>query len=408
MELCRFGRVLVLGATLSISAGSIGGCGQLSASTSDDGLSVVIPAAASADMAESPQALPARQIAEPADAVVPETLTHTPRTLTITGSGDILIHPSLAAQAAANGGASDPDFAPLLADVKPLISKADYSICHAETPFSPPGYRQPSPHYYVHPNLATGIKAGGFDDCSIASNWTFDKGIEGVRRTIKSLNSAGVNQAGAAANPRAQRVAVRDVNGIRVAHLSYTDPGDSPGVQGSEWAVNRQTPAEIAADARLARDQGAEIVVVSLAMGEMGSVELSGSQKSAAKTITAGGDVDYVIGHGSHTVQPAQKFNDTWVVWHGNLISSFFPDQTRMLTGLVSGVTFTEVSDGHFDVTSLEGYPVASSKGTSARSIDIVRAGCGGSGQYASQWQMIVDAESKAIALGMQFPEPCK
>jgi len=328
--------------------------------------------------------------------------------LTITGSGDILIHPSLANQADSNGGAATPDFAPMLADLKPLISKADYSICHNETPFSPPGFHQPFPHYYVHPTLAEGVKATGFDECSIASNWTVDKGLDGIRRTIKALNDVGVNHAGAGANAAAERIVVRDVNGIKFAHLSYTDPGDSPGIAGSPWAVNRQTPSEIAADARLARERGAEIVVVSLSMGEMGSVERSSSQVAAAKTITAGGDIDYVIGHGSHTVQPAQKFNDTWVVWHGNLMASFFPDQTRMLTGLVSGVTLTETSDGRFDVTSLRGYPIASATGGSIRSVDIVGTGCARSQMYAAQWQMIVETESKAIAQGMRFPRPCK
>lgn len=404
----RYGRAITLGAAMGIATVAIGGCGQLTASTSDDGQAM---ASATAANSAIPSANPNKNAAEivPADTSEDaKVLTHTPRTLTITGSGDILIHPSLADQADSNGGATNPDFAPMLADVKPLISRADYSICHAETPFSPPGLRQSFPHYYVHPNLADGVKATGFDECSIASNWTFDKGIDGVRRTIKSLNNAGVKQAGAGANAGAQRVVVRDVKGIKFAHLSYTDPGDSPGIAGSEWAVNRQKPAEIAADAKLAREQGAEVVVVSLAMGEMGSVELSSAQKSAAKKITAGGDVNYVIGHGSHTVQPAQKVNDTWVVWHGNLMSSFFPDQTRMLTGLVSGVTFTEVSNGRFNVTSLKGYPIQSTKGGSIRSVDIVGSGCAGSRQYASQWQMIVDTESKAIAQGMQFPKPCK
>ena len=407
MSVNRYRRVVAAGVAVGISAASIGGCGQLSASTSDDGTSAALPVATNSasvlpDQTEGAQGVAADGTTEPA------TLTHPARTLNLTGSGDILIHPRLAGQADSNGGASNPNFAPMLADVKPLISRADYSICHVETPFSPPGYRQPFPHYYVHPNLAKGVKATGFDDCSIASNWTFDKGIDGVRRTIKSLNKAGVHQAGAGSNANSQRVTVRDVNGIKVAHLSYTDPGDSPGIPGSPWAVNRQTPAEIAADAKVARAQGAEIVVVSLAMGTMGAGGLSGSQKSAAKTITAGGDVDYVIGHGSHTVQPAQKFNNTWVVWHGNLMSSFFPDQTRMLTGLVSDVTFTEVTGGRFLVTSLKGYPIQSVKGGSVRSLDIVGAGCSGLRRYGTQWQMIVDTESRAIAQGMKFPKPCK
>jgi hypothetical protein len=79
-----------------------------------------------------------------------------------------------------------------------------------------------------------------------------------------------------------------------------------------------------------------------------------------------------------------------------------------MLTGLVSAVTFTEVTDGRFVVTSLKGYPIQSVTGGSVRSIDMVRAGCRGSGRYGTQWQMIVDTESKAIAQGMKFPKPCK
>ncbi len=395
----------------------VSGCATLSASTGNDAALrdgaalAAVPSAlptAAGGSAETGDATGTDQ-STPADAAqAPVALTHAARTLNVIGSGDILIHPSLSAQADANGGAANPDFAPMLADVRPLISKGDYAICHAETPFSPPGHRQPFPHYYVHPNLAQGIEATGFDGCSIASNWTFDKGIAGVRRTIRSLKAAGVEHTGAGANQKAQRVVVRDVNGISVAHLSYTDPADSPGILGSPWAVNNQSPAEIAADAKLAREQGAEIVIVSLAMGEMNAVELSGSQKLAAKTITAGGDVDYVVGHGSHTVQPAQKFNDTWVVWHGNLMSSFFPDQTRMLTGLVSDVTFTEVSDGQFEVTSLKGFPIQSVRDGSARSVDIAGAGCPATGQYASQWQMIVDTESKAVAQGMKFPSRCK
>jgi poly-gamma-glutamate capsule biosynthesis protein CapA/YwtB (metallophosphatase superfamily) len=367
----RYPRAMVVVAALGISVGAIAGCAQLLALGEDS-------------------------------------LSHPARTLSITGSGDILIHPGMDRQAESDGGTSNPDFAPMLAGVKPLISRADYSICHTETPFSPPGYRQPFPHYYVHPNLAKGIKATGFDDCSTASNWTFDKGIDGVRRTVKSLNRAGVNQAGSRANAKAERVVVRDVNGIKVAHLSYTDPGDSPEVPGSPWAVNRQPPAEIAVDAQFAREQGAEIVVVSLAMGSMGSVELSGSQKSAANTMTAGGDVDYVIGHGSHTVQPAQKFHDTWVVWHGNLLSWFRSDQTTMLTGLISDVTFTEVTDGRFEVSSLKGRPIQTVTSGGVRSVDIVGASCSDGRQYEAQRQMIVDTQAKAIRQGMKFPKLCK
>jgi poly-gamma-glutamate capsule biosynthesis protein CapA/YwtB (metallophosphatase superfamily) len=400
----------MLGVVVGAAVAMATGCTQVSASADGDMSASDVgqnePDVGIASSAAGSRAGSSRPSATKSEPVAP--LVGPARTLTITGSGDILIHPSLADQADSNGGASNPNFAPMLADLKSRISAADYSICHAETPFSPPGYRQPFPHYYVHPNLAKGAKATGFDDCSIASNWTFDKGLSGVRRTISALDDAGLNYAGANPNKNAERITVREVSGVKVAHLSYTDPGDSPAVPGAEWAVNRQDPEQIAADASQARNQGAEVVIVSLAMGEMGAVDLSASQKQAANTITANGDVDYVIGHGSHTVQPAQKFNGTWVVWHGNLMSSFFPDQTRMLTGLVSAVTFTEQPGGRFAVTSLKGYPVQSVKGGAIRSYDIVEHGCSGAQQYGTQWNMIVETEAKAIQQGMVFPKPCK
>jgi hypothetical protein len=79
-----------------------------------------------------------------------------------------------------------------------------------------------------------------------------------------------------------------------------------------------------------------------------------------------------------------------------------------MLTGLISHVTFTEVTDGRFEVSSLKGRPIQTVTSGGVRSVDIVRASCSDGLKYETQWQMIVDTQAKAIRQGMQFPKLCK
>jgi len=298
----------------------------------------------------------------------------------------------------------------MLAGAKWRIKKADYSICHDETQFSDPNLPETSfPHYYVHPNLAKGIAATGFDECSTASNWTFDKGMSGIERTNAALRKAGVNHSGAYTSKESERnrIVVRTVNGVKLTHISYTDVSDSPTLPGQPWAVNRQSPRQIAADARAARAAGAQLVVISLAMGPMGAEDTTAAQREAVRTITADGDVDYIIGHGSHTIQPAQMVNGTWVVWHGNLMASFFPDQPRMHEGLISRATFTQQSDGNFRVTKLAVFPLLMVKDP-GRVIDLAHQKCSSvPDRWASAYSAIRATERTAIKQGLTLAKPC-
>src|SRR4051794_36308895 len=63
--------------------------------------------------------------------------TRAPRTVTIAGSGDILMHTPVNAVGLANGGGKVHDFDPMFAEVAPEITAADLALCHMETPISP-------------------------------------------------------------------------------------------------------------------------------------------------------------------------------------------------------------------------------------------------------------------------------
>src|SRR6185369_1397295 len=194
-------------------------------------------ASASASASPSPSASPA------------------PRSFTVVGSGDILLHGLLWAQGANDAramGQTGYDFVPLLASVIPVVSKADLAICHMETPYGPAnGPFTDYPLFTVPPQVATAIAAVGYDTCSTASNHSIDAGEAGVDRTLDALDAAGVKHAGTARSPaEAASINMLNVKGITVAQLSYSF-GFNGLIRpaGKEWLANLLDPDRILADA---------------------------------------------------------------------------------------------------------------------------------------------------------------
>ena len=147
------------------------------------------------------------------------------RSFTLAASGDILLHTSvinMARQYAAGSGVPY-DFAPMFAAVQPVIAAADLGICHLETPVAPPGEALSTyPIYGVPAEIVGGIKAAGFDRCSLASNHSMDRGTKGIDATLNALDAAGLGHTGMARSPEESLPSRVVVNGVWVAHLSYT------------------------------------------------------------------------------------------------------------------------------------------------------------------------------------------
>lgn len=73
------------------------------------------------------------------------------------------------------------------------------------------------------------------------------------------------------------------------------------------------------------------------------------------QAVIAGSDVDLILVHGPHTIQPVEVVNGTPVFWSlGNFVSAMgIPGRgrysdLRTLDGLMAAVRFTEQSDGSF------------------------------------------------------------
>ncbi|MCF6524349.1 CapA family protein [Streptomyces sp. JJ36] len=247
------------------------------------------------------------------------------RGFTLVATGDVLAHDSIIAQARedAAGSGRPYDFRRMLAGAEPVVAPADVAVCHMETvygrdggPFS--GY----PAFRTPPQVAQGLKETGYDSCSTASNHTLDDGPEGVRRTLRAMDEAGLRHAGSARSAaERKKPAVLKAGTATVAQLSYTyGTNGIPVPEDQPWLVNLIDPERIVADARAARRAGADVVVVSLHWGTEWQQKPDARQRELARRLTRSRsdgrrDIDLILGTHNHVPQPYEKVNGTWVVY---------------------------------------------------------------------------------------------
>jgi hypothetical protein len=305
-----------------------------------------------------------------------------PRTFTLVATGDVLLHTALwdqaRADAASSGHPGGHDFGPMLAGIRPVVRGADVAICHMETPIAPTGGPFSSyPSFSVPPEIAPALAATGYDACTTASNHTYDRGAEGVRRTLDALDAAGIRHAGSARTPEeAGAPTMLDVDGVRLALLSYTFGFNGiPAPDGQAWRSNPIDERRILADAGIARRRGAEVVVVALHWGDEYNHEPNGQQQALAPRLIRSPDIDLLLGHHAHVVQPIEAVDGEWVVYGmGNLVSNQGSQGPDKLEGLLVRFTFTERSDGHWQATMAEFSAVLTDDRGPIRVVDVRRA----------------------------------
>lgn len=317
-----------------------------------------VVAAPSLNTLPTPTSVPATQ---PPDTTAPGV----PRSFSVVATGDLLSHGSVLSQARADSGGSGYDYSRMFSAVSPTIAAADLAICHLETPIVPPGV-EPGvslPIFGAPPELAAEIRKAGYDRCSTASNHSLDQRVAGIDATLNAFEVAGLGQAGMGRTATEGGPAHVEVNGVAVAHLSasygfngFSPPADQP------WRVNRIDIRQIVNHAEAAREDGAEVVIVSLHWGIEGQVEPTTVQRDVADALTASGAIDLILGHHAHVVQPIEQVNGRWVVFGlGNQLSGM-GDSTnccgvRALDGLMVQVQIDVAADGAVTVQRPEAIP---------------------------------------------------
>lgn len=300
-----------------------------------------------------------------------------PTKFTLLASGDVLIHPALTEQAAADGqAAGGRDYRQILAGVKDVVRAADLAICHLQVPLGDAdgpfaGY----PAFNAPPEVATALADAGYDECSTASNHTLDGGPDGVRSTLDALDAAGIGHTGSARNAaEAATARIVDLDGVRIGHVSFTfalNVGTSrPASQ--PWLANLLTVDAVLQAGRAAKAAGADVVVASLHWGGEYAAQPSSQQQAMATQLLADPAIDLIIGHNAHTVQPFERIGDKWVAYDlGNHLARHAEPRGTTEEGVIARFRFGKNQAGRWVVDRVDYVPTLVDLGPPIRLRDL-------------------------------------
>jgi poly-gamma-glutamate capsule biosynthesis protein CapA/YwtB (metallophosphatase superfamily) len=287
-----------------------------------------------------------------------------PQGFTLLATGDVLIHQDLELTAGARQDDGSYDFSAVLAPVAPLIRRADLAICHLETPVAPRGgpYRG-YPSFAVQPEIVDALAGAGYDLCSTASNHSLDDGAAGLARTLDALDAAGIAHSGTyRTEADSLQPTIVDVHGIKVGHVAATyglNGGGPPADRA--WEVSVADVPDVAgmlAAAARAKAAGAKVVIASLHCCVEYQHDPTGAQVAAVRTLLASPDIDLVLGHHAHVVQPFESIGGEWAAYGlGNFVAEMAKGGDPY-DEVAARFTFTRGADGRFTVTKAEAIPL--------------------------------------------------
>ncbi|MET8942845.1 CapA family protein [Streptomyces sp. NPDC004542] len=291
---------------------------------------------------------------------------------TLVAGGAVLPRSAAVDRAGFDARGKGHDFRPMLAGAQGAVDTADLALCHLETVQAAKPGTGGHPAFEAPPELAEALVATGYDSCSTASGHAPDGGPAAIRRTLDAMDRAGLRHAGTArTQAEARTPTILHAGPATVAHLAYAEPTEGTRLPpGQPWAVSLADEGRVLADARAARQAGADVVVVSLHWGTEGQVTPDRRQLALAQRLTAartGGrpDVDLVLGTGAHVPQPYEKVNGTWVVYGmGDQITGAPSDDRSVRNGRGNGSTLGRFTfspparpGGRWEVTRAEFLP---------------------------------------------------
>jgi hypothetical protein len=285
------------------------------------------------------------------------------RCATVAMTGDLLLHEALWAQAAADArrtGKRGLDFGPILAAQQQYLDTADLAICQLETPLADEdGPYSGYPAFNAPPQILDAATAVGYDACTTASNHTFDYGTAGLERTLASLDARGLEHTGSYRSEAASGdVLILDTPAARVAVIegAFSLNGLVPD---APWQVDMLDPQAMIAKAKQARADGAEIVLGAIHAGDEYTNYANPQQLQTAHALADSGEFSLIYGHHSHSVQPMERYNGTWIVYGlGNTIAAHATPNILNTEGLMVRAQFAQHDDGGaWDLARLDWLP---------------------------------------------------
>lgn len=116
------------------------------------------------------------------------------------------------------------DFSSVFKGVQTIFDKSDYVIGSLETAVAgkKAKYTTADTSFNAPDDLLHALKSVGFDLLTTANNHCFDRGVDGLLRTMNQIKKVGLDYTGTRFSPVEKPFLVKDFDGTKVAFVAFT------------------------------------------------------------------------------------------------------------------------------------------------------------------------------------------
>jgi hypothetical protein len=189
----------------------------------------------------------------------------------------------------------------ILAEIAPLLQKADITFGNLETPLT--GEIARGQLFSAPVTGAAMLQKSGFQVIHLANNHVYDYGQAGLVATLDAVEKAGLVPLGVGSNPYAAQALVRtDMNGLRIGWLGSGHTLISQSSSGPNyWEFNEQELYSAIEHNR----PNVDLLIVSIHLGLMYLDYPRPEHKIMAERLMAAG-VNLIVMHHAHVLQSIQ------------------------------------------------------------------------------------------------------
>lgn len=233
--------------------------------------------------------------------------------LTVAIAGDVMMDRRVSDLIESEGGSAP------LADVAPILKRAEVSIFNLETPLSTRGEQAAGKDvtFRGNPDGIEALRSAGIDAVTLANNHALDYGDAALADTLDLLDKYKIGHTGAGANEQeAWEPALIRKKGKTIAYLgwSYIEPGGFVADSDSAGIAGAKERADDIADAIRKARKTADFVIVSFHWGvEYTDYPIDVQTELAHISIDAGADM--VASHHPHVIQGIEIYKKKLIAY---------------------------------------------------------------------------------------------
>lgn len=302
-------------------------------------------------------------------------------TIKLCAIGDIMCH-NTQFQDAFNSSSNSYDFSYVFSEIAHHFKDNDLNIGNLETTFAGSARKYSGyPTFNTPEALATDLKELGINVLTTANNHCMDTGNSGLVNTLNVLDSVGIGHTGTyRTEEERNNLLIKDVNGIKIAFLSYTYGTNGIPVPSSKpFSVNLIDKEKIISDIKKAKDSNVDLICSSMHWGIEYQDSPNSEQKNLADFLFKNG-VDIILGSHPHVLEKMEKVNvttndgenkDCFIIYSfGNFVSGQVKKNTK--TSIILNLSITKKADDTISIDNISYIPIYCYTGNGSKRFKLI------------------------------------